>query len=179
MKSSNGLGSGHGVAPARERDDRAAQQQNILAGVPVAPRHVGYGLPCAHCKTYYTADLSACPVCKSSQRVSPVEPLAQVAPHEELPDRQQLEAERERFLQDFNAQMQASPLPPDLVAPAMHCTHVENHASPAPASICQSCYDRLQERVDVFEAALHMDITEAAQVIYDAVWADPSDPSKT
>ena len=31
----------------------------------------------------------------------------------------------------------------------------------------------------MFEAALHMDITEAAQVIYDAVWADPSDPSKT
>ena len=170
MNSSNGSGSGYGVAPARERDSRAAQQHNILAGVAVAPRQVGYGMPCAHCKTYYTADLSACPVCKSPQRVSPVEPLAQVDPAEELPDRQQLDAERERFLQDFNAQMQASPLPPDLATPAMHCPHLENHASPEPASICQGCYDRLQERVDVFEAA---------QVIYDAVWADPSDPSKT
>ena len=179
MNSSNGSGSGYGVAPARERDSRAAQQHNILAGVAVAPRQVGYGMPCAHCKTYYTADLSACPVCKSPQRVSPVEPLAQVDPAEELPDRQQLDAERERFLQDFNAQMQASPLPPDLATPAMHCPHLENHASPEPASICQGCYDRLQERVDVFEAALHMDTTEAAQVIYDAVWADPSDPSKT
>ncbi|PYV80628.1 MAG: hypothetical protein DMG93_18465, partial [Acidobacteria bacterium] len=78
MNSSNGSGSGYGVAPARERDSRAAQQHNILAGVAVAPRQVGYGMPCAHCKTYYTADLSACPVCKSPQRVSPVEPLAQV-----------------------------------------------------------------------------------------------------
>jgi len=37
----------------------------------------------------------------------------------------------------------------------------------------------LQERVDVCEAALHIDLKEAAQIIYDAVWADPSDPSKT
>jgi hypothetical protein len=33
--------------------------------------------------------------------------------------------------------------------------------------------------VDVFEAALHIDLKEAAQIIYDAVWADPSDPTKT
>jgi hypothetical protein len=33
--------------------------------------------------------------------------------------------------------------------------------------------------VDVCEAALHMDVKEAAQIVYDAVWADPSDPSKT
>jgi hypothetical protein len=62
----------------------------------------------------------------------------------------------------------------------MNCTHVENHTgSPEPATICQGCYDRLQERVDVLEAAMHMDVTEAAQVVYDAVWSDPSDPSKT
>jgi hypothetical protein len=48
-----------------------------------------------------------------------------------------------------------------------------------PASICKPCYDRLQERVDVCEAALHIDLKEAAQIVYDAVWADPSDPSKT
>jgi hypothetical protein len=51
--------------------------------------------------------------------------------------------------------------------------------SPEPAAICQSCYERLQERVDVLEAAMHIDLQEAAQIIYDAVWADPSDPSKT
>ena len=173
-------GSGYGVAPARERYSPEVQQHRIVPGTPVAPRQVGYGLPCAHCKTYYTADLGACPVCKSPQRVSPTEAMAQHSPAEQLPDPRQLEEERERFLQDFNAQMQASPLPSELAAPAMHCTHVENHAnSPEPATICQGCYERLQERVDVLEAALHMDVTEAAQVVYDAVWSDPSDPSKT
>ena len=29
------------------------------------------------------------------------------------------------------------------------------------------------------EAAMHIDVREAAQIIYDAVWADPSDPAKT
>ena len=62
----------------------------------------------------------------------------------------------------------------------MHCNHIENHPNgPEAACICQGCYDRLLERVDVLEAAMHMDMVEAAQVIYDAVWADPSDPSKT
>ena len=45
--------------------------------------------------------------------------------------------------------------------------------------ICKACYDRLQERLDLHEAALHLDTKEAAQIIYDAVWADPSDPNKT
>src|SRR5579863_2912187 len=31
----------------------------------------GYGMPCAKCKTYYAANLGACPVCKTSERVSP------------------------------------------------------------------------------------------------------------
>jgi hypothetical protein len=29
------------------------------------------------------------------------------------------------------------------------------------------------------EAALYMDLKEAAQIVYDAVWSDPSDPRKT
>ena len=62
----------------------------------------------------------------------------------------------------------------------MHCNRQENHLSaPVPATICQECFDRLQERVDVLEAATHMDLREAAQIVYDAVWADPSDPGKT
>lgn len=54
-----------------------------------------------------------------------------------------------------------------------------HHGEPARAAICQDCYERLQERVDVLEAALHMDLKEAALIVYDAVWADPSDPNKT
>ena len=29
------------------------------------------------------------------------------------------------------------------------------------------------------EAALHIDLKEAAQIVYEAVWSNPSDPSKT
>src|SRR5262249_24102959 len=63
---------------------------------------------------------------------------------------------------------------------AHNCTLSENHlTSPAPAAICQNCHDHLQERVDLMEAALHMDLKDASQIVYDAVWADPSDPNKT
>src|SRR6266566_2836176 len=166
--------SGHGTAavPAREVPHYAIQ--------PAMARHIGYGLPCSKCKTYYTADLQVCPVCKSPQRVSALEPLSTVSPAEKLPDPAQLEQERERFLQEFNSQVIAAPLPADSPTPAMHCNRLENHLNaPEPASICQDCYDQLQERVDVLEAAMHMDMHEAAQIVYDAVWADPSDPSKT
>jgi len=168
--------SGHvqaaGAAPARQVD-------HFKEG-SIGPKPTGYGLPCAHCKTYYAANLPTCPVCKGRQRVSAAEPLTKVGPAEQLPDPKQLEEERERFLRDFNSQVVANPLPPDSPTPAMHCDRHEKHMnSPAAATICQSCYDELQERVDVLEAAMHMDIREAAQIVYDAVWADTSDPSKT
>lgn len=168
---------GAAAAPAREN---AKPQHSVFGESPLGTKHVSYGLPCSNCKTYYGADLSACPICGNPQRVSAVEPVAVVAPAEQLPDPEKLEQERERFLSEFNSQVVASPLPPDLPAPAQHCSHIENHAnSPESATICQGCYDRLQERVDVLEAAMHMDVKEAAQIVYDAVWADPSDPSKT
>ena len=60
------------------------------------------------------------------------------------------------------------------------CTLNENHDGEyEPASICQGCFDKLQERIDVVEAALHIDVKEAAQIVYDAVWADTSDTTKT
>jgi hypothetical protein len=170
-----GTGQGTAAAPAR-------QTENIQSSpsTPVITKQYGYGLPCSKCKTYYGADLTACPVCKNPQRVSAVEPLVNVAPAEQLPDPEQLEQERERFLHEFNAQVMAAPLPAESPTPAMHCNREENHASsPEPASICQGCFDQLQERVDVLEAAMHMDIREAAQIVYDAVWSDPSDPNKT
>ena len=145
-----------------------------------APKQSGYGLPCATCRTYYAADLPACPVCHHVQRVSPVEPLADFAPAEQLPDPEQLEQERERFLREFNAQVEASPLPPDNTGAALHCNRREQHVDAlAIATVCQTCFDGLQQRVDVLEAALHLDLREAAQIVYDAVWADPSDPNMT
>ena len=59
------------------------------------------------------------------------------------------------------------------------CKFAEHHpGEPGPADVCTSCYERMQERLDVCDAALHMDMKEAAQIVYDAVWADPSDPGR-
>src|SRR5206468_215534 len=64
-------------------------------------------------------------------------------------------------------------------AASFRCT-LENHqGGNEPAAICRSCYDHLQERADLMEAALDIDLKEAAQIVYEAVWSDPSDPSKT
>jgi len=180
LNPTQGSGQGAAAAPARQAENLHADRRNAFADAPLAARPVGYGLPCAKCKTYYASNLTACPVCKSPQRVSAVEPVVAVAPQEQLPDPEQLEEERERFLREFDAQVIASPLPADSPTPGLHCNRQENHSNSAePATVCQECFDRLQERVDVLQAAMHMDIKEASQVIYDAVWADPSDPSKT
>jgi len=146
------------------------------------PKPSGYGLPCSKCRMYYPADLDACPTCHSAERVSAVvsaPPKTTQAEPEPVPDNEILEQEREEFLRQFKSQLFAA--------------HSEVANTPAPicnlgdhpsgesenAEVCKHCYDCLQERLDVCEAALHIDLNEAAQIIYDAVWADPSDPSKT
>jgi hypothetical protein len=147
-----------------------------------APKHSGYGLPCAKCHLYYAADLDVCPGCNSPERVSPVvvpsAPKVQANPELE-PDTEALEQEREEFLRQFKSQLLAANAEA-ANAPASMCELTENHTGEQEAAeVCKPCYDKLQERLDVCEAALHMDMKEAAQIIYDAVWADPSDPSKT
>ncbi len=98
---------------------------------------------------------------------------------EEVPDLATLEAERERFLRDFKAQLLTSQMQVRAIAPT-HCTRAENHQSgQQKATVCQNCFDHLQERVDILEAALHIDLKEAAQIVYEAVWADTSDSTKT
>ncbi|HUJ94153.1 MAG TPA: hypothetical protein VLW84_02730 [Terriglobales bacterium] len=93
------------------------------------------------------------------------------------PDEAALEAERERFLREFKSQVYASHLQINAAA-SFRCTQDQNHPEQfEPAEICQGCYDRVQARLDLMEAALHMDVREAAQVVYDAVWGDPTDPS--
>lgn len=149
-----------------------------------APRKPsGYGLPCSKCHLYYPADLDICPTCQHNERVSPVAPkvpprVAQPAA-EPIPDTAVIEQEREEFLRQFKSQLMEAHAGV-VNAPQSVCKFGEHHSGePASAEICQGCYERLQERVDVFEAALHLELKEAAQIIYDAVWADPSDPSKT
>ena len=164
----------------------------LMESLPAAlgPRRIGYGLPCVKCKTYYAADLSMCPVCKSEERVSPVVDASGIAspsvPESALPvpDDAVLEEERERFLREFKSRAYASPLQldPDQIDAenSAGCSVEGNHPGEfEPADVCQNCYVRLQERVDLLEAALHMDLIDATRVVYEAVWADPSDPSKT
>ncbi len=142
-------------------------------------KRTGYGLPCAKCRTYYAADQDVCPVCRTSARVSPAAMAAVVQPEEPLPDPAALEEERERFLREFKSQVYAAHTQINAAA-SFRCSLDENHPGAfEPAEVCRGCYDKLQERADVMEAALHIDPKEAAQVIYDAVWADSSDPSKT
>jgi hypothetical protein len=144
-------------------------------------QYSGYGLPCANCRLYYPANADACPACNSRERVSPnaVPATAKTqAAAEPLPDTAALEQEREAFLKEFKSQLFAAHA--EVASSPVVCTLGEHHAQGAEAAtICKGCYDRLQERADVYEAALHIDLKEAAQIIYDAVWADPSDPSKT
>jgi len=149
-----------------------------------APRKPsGYGLPCSKCNLYYPANLDICPTCQHNERVSPVAP--KVAPRvaqpaaDPVPDAAIIEQEREEFLRQFKSQLMEAHAGV-VNAPQSVCKFGEHHSGePATAEICQGCYERLQEHVDVFEAALHLELKEAAQIIYDAVWADPSDPSKT
>ncbi|HEY1262173.1 MAG TPA: hypothetical protein VGF06_01550 [Terriglobales bacterium] len=41
------------------------------AAAPPRMERVLYGLPCAHCRSYYAAELDTCPICKHRERVSP------------------------------------------------------------------------------------------------------------
>jgi len=66
--------------------------------------------------------------------------------------------------------------------PTSPCILDENHNPQSEcASICLSCHNRLREKLARTEAALLIDLHEAAQIVYEAVWADPSptDPSRT
>lgn len=154
------------------------------APAPDSPRKIsGYGLPCAKCHLYYPGDLDVCPICKHRERVSPI--VARVplkvaqADVDVIPDSSVVEQEREEFLRQFKSKLLEAHA--EVVnGPETFCKFGEHHSgAPARAEVCPSCYERLQERVDILEATLHMEMKEAAQIIYDAVWSDPSDPGKT
>ncbi len=148
-----------------------------------APRKsTGYGMPCAKCHLYYRADIDSCPTCRSKERVSPnvipAAPKPQAAEAEAAPDTAVVEQEREAFLKEFKSQLFAAHA--EVINAPVICTLGEHHVEgEEAASVCKSCYERLQERLDICEAVLHIEVKDAAQIVYDAVWADPSDPSKT
>ena len=175
--------------PAKSILPESDVRNDVKNGLRNAVRHdaetphksSGYGMPCAKCRLYYPANVDTCPACNNRERVSPnvvpAIPKTQ-ADAEPLPDTAVVEQEREAFLKEFKSQLFAAHA--EVASSPVICTLGEHHAQGAePATICKACYDRLQERADVCEAALHIDLKDAAQIIYDAVWADPSDPSKT
>ncbi|PYX88501.1 MAG: hypothetical protein DMG68_08270, partial [Acidobacteria bacterium] len=147
-----------------------------------APRRVFYGLPCSNCGTYYASNLSECPICSSSERVpATAVPKAVVQQPESvvLPEGDELEVERERFLKEFKSQLYAAHTQINTAA-TFRCSLEQNHnGSYEAAEVCKPCYENLQQRADQMEAALHIDLKEAAQIVFDAVWSDPSDPGKT
>jgi hypothetical protein len=167
------------VLSERNHDSR----NSVRADSGAAHKSTGYGLPCAKCRLYYAANLDTCPSCHHQERVSPsvVPPQhkaqSAAAP---APDTAIVEKEREAFLKEFKSQLFAAHAEVASTSATVACALGEHHTqSPEAATICKHCYDRLQERVDVCEAALHIDLKEATQIVYDAVWADSSDPSKT
>jgi hypothetical protein len=142
---------------------------------PIDPEPAGYGLACAKCKTYYLASLTACPICKSTDRVSPVA----VIPQRKRADGVQGTApqtQQETILRDLKSQLSAES---QAASAQVRCRFAGDEPTHKSASVCKTCYEDLEERLDLYEAALHMDLNEAAQVIYDAVWADTSDSNKT
>ena len=162
--------------------------------VPSVPEHksIGYGMPCSHCRAYYPADMHVCPICKSPDRISPTEPTAHShlsASAAALPASQpatgaqitgtQIDDDRERFLKELKSQAFASHTQINATA-TFRCVLEHQHSGASePAAVCHSCYGEARQQADRMEAALHMDTKEAARIVYEAVWADTSDPNLT
>ena len=180
----NGTRSQQSGAAAQAALAKEAGARRVASGAKEGSKATGYGLPCSKCHLYYPADLDACPTCKHTERVSPSAPKipakpVQRAPETTTPDSAVIEKEREEFLRQFKSQLLETHAEVTSTAESA-CKLAEHHSGePGKAEICAGCYERLQERADVCEAALHIDLKEATQIIYDAVWADASDPNKT
>ncbi len=159
------------------------------ASAPKEKKAVGYGLPCSRCHAYYPADMHVCPICKSPDRVSPMasakHSTASAAPQPasqlttDAPVNITIDDDRERFLKELKSQAFALHTQVNAAA-TFRCVlqHQHNGAS-EPAAVCHTCYGEARQQADRLEAALHMDAKEAAKIVYDAVWADTSDPNRT
>jgi hypothetical protein len=181
-----------GVQPAREKsvnlNPAVLSGQERPAPYKPAPqakespraKSIGYGLPCSRCRAYYPADMSACPICRSTERVSPTAVAARpVTPVARPAETTQIDDDRERFLKELKSQAFASHTQINAAATFRCVLEHQHHGSSEPAAVCHTCYGDLKQLADRMEAALHMDMREAARIVYEAVWADTSDPNKT
>ena len=151
--------------------------------------------------------MHVCPICKSPNRISPTEPTAhshlsgsaaaqpgsQLATGAQVTGAQvtglqitgaqitgaQIDDGRERFLKELKSQAFASHTQINATA-TFRCVLEHQHSGASePAAVCHSCYCEARQQADRMEAALHMDTKEAAKIVYEAVWADTSDPNST
>src|SRR4030088_2458328 len=151
------------------------------APAPSEKKAIGYGMPCARCHAYYPADMHACPICKSPDRVSPTEPVihSMASSVPQPATGAQIDDDRERFLKELKSQAFASHTQINAAA-TFRCVLEHQHSGATePAAGCHSCYGEARQQADRLEAALHMDAKEAAKIVYEAVWADTSDPNVT
>ena len=158
-------------------------------------RRAGYGLPCANCKAYYASDLPSCPICNCAERVPARRAEVKSAKMLEKASRGMLQRsfinlvptpacsqgrqlavdgdeDAKRLLE---SQLLLSADTDEINAGAsLSCILDENHNTQRESgSVCLS-YDQLREKLARTEAALFMDLREAARVIYEAVWTGPS-----
>ena len=132
--------------------------------------------------------MHSCPICKSPDRVPPSEPVAHSTASAAPQPASQLTAgaqtninidDRERFLKELKSQAFASHTQINATA-TFRCVLEHQHSGATePAAVCHSCYSDVRQQADLMEAALHMDAKEAAKIVYDAVWADTSNPNAT
>ena len=161
------------ASPAALSAPERSTPQGSASEAASAPERkaIGYGLPCSRCHAYYPADLRVCPICKSPDRVSPTVPQPATGA--------QIDDERERLLKELKSQAFASHTQINTAA-TFRCVLAHQHSgSNEPAAVCHSCYSEARQRADHMEAALHIDAKEAAKIVYEAVWANTSDPNAT
>lgn len=124
--------------------------------------------------------MHACPICKSQERVSPTEPVIHsIVASTAQPATAPIDDDRERFLKELKSQAFASHTQINAAA-TFRCVLEHQHSGATePAAVCHSCYSEARQLADRLEAALHIDGKEAAKIVYEAVWADTSDPNTT
>jgi hypothetical protein len=169
------------VNPAAISTPERRVPQESAPGLPSEKKAIGYGMPCSRCHAYYPADMHVCPICKSPDRVSPTEAVIHSMPSAvPLPATgAQIDDDRERFLKELKSQAFASHTQINAAA-TFRCVLEHQHSGATePAAVCHSCYGEARQQADRLEAALHMDAKEAAKIVYEAVWADTSDPNTT
>ncbi len=169
------------VNPAAISTPERRVPQGSAPGLPSEKKAIGYGMPCSRCHAYYPADMHVCPICKSPDRVSPTAPVIHSAPSAvpQPATGARIDDDRERFLKELKSQAFASHTQINAAA-TFRCVLEHQHSGATePAAVCHSCYGEARQQADRLEAALHMDAKEAAKIVYEAVWADTSDPNTT